>query len=120
MTVSDEVIERCAKAAHEVNKAFCEGLGDTSQRPWDEAADWQRDSARSGVRTVLEAPGDGDSALHNAWMRDKVADGWVYGDVKDAEAKTHPCLVPFAELSKADQIKDKLFRTTVLGVSYTE
>jgi hypothetical protein len=30
---------------------------------------------------------------------EKVKDGWVYGEVKDVEAKTHPCIVPFDALS---------------------
>ena len=31
--------------------------------------------------------------LHESWCAAKVRDGWIYGDVKDAEARTHPCLV---------------------------
>jgi hypothetical protein len=42
-------------------------------------------------------------------MEDKIKDGWVYGETKDAEKKTHPCLVPFHELPEFQQKKDKLF-----------
>lgn len=31
-------------------------------------------------------------------MANKIADGWKYGEAKDPEAKTHPCLVPFDKL----------------------
>jgi hypothetical protein len=42
-------------------------------------------------------------------LEDKKKDGWVYGEVKDAEAKTHPCIVPFEELPEFQKKKDALF-----------
>lgn len=102
-----------ARTAHEVNRAWCAFNGDHSQLPWDEAPTWQRESAIAGVRFHIENPDAGDSASHDAWMRDKVADGWVYGPVKDAEAKQHPCMVPFDQLPADQQFKDRLFRTIV-------
>jgi hypothetical protein len=42
-------------------------------------------------------------------MKEKLDAGWVYGEVKDAEKKTHPCLVPFSELPPFQQQKDSLF-----------
>ena len=42
-------------------------------------------------------------------MQEKINDGWVYGEVKDAEKKTHPCIVPFEELPEFQQKKDALF-----------
>jgi hypothetical protein len=43
----------------------------------------------------------------------KLADGWKYGPVKYPEKKEHPCMVPFAELPKEQQLKDALFRHIV-------
>lgn len=63
------------------------------------------------MRFHVANPGAGDSASHDSWMRQKVADGWVFGEVKDPEAKTHPCMVPFDELPRDQQFKDRLFRT---------
>lgn len=40
--------EKIARVAHEVNKAYCEALGDMSQPVWEEAPEWQRASATSG------------------------------------------------------------------------
>ena len=102
-----------ARICHEANRAWCEFNGDFSQTSWDEAPDWQRTSAINGVAFHRNNPDAGDSASHDNWMREKVADGWVCGPVKDADAKTHPCIVPFGELSPAQQFKDKLFRTIV-------
>lgn len=104
--------EDIARLAHEVNKAYCESLGDITQPSWEDAPDWQKESARLGVHLHLE--GDhGPEASHESWMKQKLAGGWVYGDVKDPEAKQHPCLVPFEELSADQQAKDYLFRGVV-------
>jgi hypothetical protein len=98
-----------AYLCHEVNRAYCVALGDRTQPPWEEVERWQRDSAFEGVRNILQGkvlnPGDS----HAYWCAHKKADGWVYGAQKDPLAKTHPCLVPFTELSLEQRVKDYLF-----------
>jgi len=42
-------------------------------------------------------------------MIDKLKDGWKHGPVKDPEKKEHPCLIPYDELPKEQQVKDHLF-----------
>ncbi|XUM24954.1 RyR domain-containing protein [Bradyrhizobium oligotrophicum S58] len=49
-------------------------------------------------------------------MADKLRAGWVHGEVKDADAKTHPCIVPFDQLPRVQQAKDKLFRAVVAAL----
>jgi len=112
-----DLIETIARVAHEANRAWCEAHGDMSQPAWDAAPDWQRDSAMVGVRFHLDNPNAGDSASHDAWFNHKVADGWVFGEVKDPVAKTHPCIVPFAHLPKEQQTKDALFRSIVHAIA---
>lgn len=107
-------IEAAARAAHGVNRSYCEAGGDTSQKSWEEAPNWQRQSALEGVRAVID--GKTPDQLHESWVQAKVADGWRYGEVKDAEAKTHPCIVQYAELSEFQQRKDEIFRSTVCAV----
>jgi len=111
-----EVKERAARAAYEVNRALCAATGDNSQLPWDRAPDWQRSSCIDGVNFVLANPEAPDSASHDNWTRAKLADGWTYGPIKDAVAKTHPCLVPFEDLPPVQQAKNAIFRATVLSV----
>lgn len=106
-------VEAAARIAHEVNRAYCAAIGDNSQPAWEDAPEWQRASAMSGVRFHMANPDAGPSASHDNWLRDKQAEGWVYGEVKDADAKTHPCMVPFEELPREQQIKDHLFRAVV-------
>lgn len=102
-----------ARVCHEVNRAYCQALGDNSQPKWEDAPTWQTLSAVNGVSfhaTHLDA---GPEASHVNWMREKVDAGWVYGDVKDEAKKTHPCIVPFAQLPKEQQAKDYIFRAIV-------
>ena len=108
--------EHIAQVAHELNRAYCAALGDDSQKPWADAPDWQKNSAITGVELHLANPNAGPEASHESWMSQKIEEGWVYGEEKDEEAKSHPCLVPFAELPVEQQAKDFLFRATVHAV----
>lgn len=102
-----------AQVAHEVNKAYCEALGDMSQEPWSKAPTWQKDSAKEGVYLHLACPDAGPEASHRSWCKAKQADGWKYGPEKNPETKEHPCLVDFNKLPKEQQAKDFLFRQVV-------
>lgn len=84
-----------------------------SQKSWDEAEDWQRESAIKGVQFKLDNPEAGNSAQHEAWLKDKEAEGWVYGPVKDPIKKEHPCMVPYDELPEEQKKKDALFSSIV-------
>jgi hypothetical protein len=108
-------IDNCAQAAHEVNRAYCIAIGDGTQKPWEEAPDWQHESARKGVEGVLA--GNGPEQSHESWLAEKAASGWKYGPVKDPEKKEHPCFVPYAELSEAQRKKDHLFVATVRAMA---
>jgi len=105
--------EQIAKVCHEVNRAYCQALGDNSQPAWEDAPDWQKDSAMMGVRLHANNPDAGPQASHESWMAQKLADGWEYGPTKDPEAKQHPCIVPFDALPKEQQAKDFIFRAVV-------
>lgn len=105
--------EQIAQVAHEVNRAYCASLGDTSQPAWADAPQWQRESALAGVDMHLKNPDASPEASHLNWYEAKLADGWVYGKVKDTEKKEHPCMVPYEELPPAQKAKDYLFRGVV-------
>lgn len=106
-----------AKIVHTINAAYCLSQGDDSQKPWDEAPDWQKESTIKGVEFVLANPDAPESATHDSWLAQKTADGWVYGEEKDEEAKTHPCIVPFEELPVEQKAKDYIFCATVKSVA---
>jgi RyR domain len=105
----NEELLRIAEVCHEANKAWCEANGDNSQKHWSEAEQWQRDAAIKGVDFRINNPDAGHDAQHNSWMQEKINDGWVYGELKDAKGKIHPCIVPFDELPEFQKKKDILF-----------
>lgn len=109
--------EKIASVCHEVNRGFCLSIGDLSQPAWEEAPEWQKQSAIAGVEKALNDPEITPEELHKSWLEVKVADGWVYGSVKDAEKKTHPCMVPYSELPLAQRTKDYLFKAVVSSMA---
>ena len=109
--------DQIARVRHEVNRAYCQALGDDSQPEYDKAPMWQRSSALNGVMLHLQRPDAGPEASHISWMHQKAREGWTYGKNKDPEAKTHPCMVPFEELPQHQQAKDFIFRAVVHALS---
>lgn len=105
--------EQIARVCHEANRGYCQAIGDNSQAPWNEAPAWQRDSAVKGVEFNLANPDAPASASHDSWLAVKEADGWKYGEVKDAEKREHPCCVPYEELPIEQRRKDALFKAVV-------
>ncbi len=114
--VTEELITRAARTAHEVNRIYALSLGDGSQTPWEEAPEDMRRSVIAGVRYVLRYPNSTPREMHDAWVEYKKQDGWTWGIVKDFDAKTHPSLVPYQDLPVFEKLKDSLFQTVVRGV----
>lgn len=106
-----------ARVCHEVNAAYCRSLGDYTQPSWENAPQWQKDSAILGVELHLSNPDAGPQASHESWMKQKVDDGWKYGAHKDPENKLHPCIVPFDELPREQQAKDFIFQGVVHAIA---
>lgn len=111
--MTEEQIIQIAKTCHEVNKTFCESIGDMSQKPWNESPEWQRKSSIDSVRFKIENPNSTPEDLHKSWMDCKIKDGWRYGPVKNGETKEHPCIVEYSKLPKDQQTKDYLFSAVV-------
>ena len=107
-------IDEIASVCHNVNKAYCEAIGDLSQSEWELAPEWQRQSAINGVKAHINSgltmlPEDS----HISWKKQKESEGWIYGPVKDVERKEHPCMVDYNQLPQSQKIKDYLFREVV-------
>lgn len=99
-------IEDIAKICHQANKAYCETLGDCTQRDWSKAPKWQRDTVINGVQFHIKYPNKGPRGSHNNWLKVKEEDGWKYGKVKSPKRKEHPCMLPYDELPEEQRIKD--------------
>lgn len=67
-------IEQIARVAHEVNRAYCEAIGDDSQTPWEDAPDWQRESAIAGVEAHRDNPDMTPEDSHDSWLEQKAKD----------------------------------------------
>ena len=108
MTVKD-----IAQVCYEVNRAYRESLGDTSQEKWEDAPGWLRESANNGVQAHLSGEGLTPKQSHDAWLKGKIDDGWSYGPIKGAEFKRHPYCVPYSKLPVEKRSKDHIFGAIV-------
>jgi hypothetical protein len=107
-----------ASVCHEANRAWCITRGDVTDQPnWFFAPQWQRESVIDGVEHALRHPDATPEDSHKNWMAGKIADGWTYGEVKDAVAKTHPCMVAYEDLSEYQRKKDALFLAIVRALA---
>lgn len=113
MSTMKMTVQQVAQLCHNLNRDFCWLLGDYSQPAFDEAPDWQVQSAMNGVSFRLRNPDVTPEQMHINWMKQKEAEGWVFGAIKNAEAKTHPCMIPYDQLGPEQQLKDHLFGSVV-------
>ena len=50
--------------------------------------------------------------VHEVWAETRIMQGWKYGEQRNDELKTHPCLVPYEDLSEEEKEYD---RNTSIG-----
>ena len=50
--------------------------------------------------------------VHEVWAESRLLQGWTYGEQRNDELKTHPCLVPYEELPEEEKEYD---RNTSIG-----
>lgn len=108
-----DLTDLAARAAHEVNRIFAAMFGDYTHLSWDQSPENIQNSIRFGLGVIAGDPGITPRQQHDAWMEYKLRDGWTYGEVRDLEAKTHPCLMPYEHLPSFHKTKDWLFSTVV-------
>ena len=112
-------MEIIARVAHEAMRAYKRALGEDEIPAWDEAPDWMHESTLTAVRDRLADPDAPPSAQHEAWMVEKRSAGWRHGPVKDAEAKTHPMMIPYEELPDTERRKDALIQAVIDALAST-
>ena len=50
--------------------------------------------------------------VHEVWAETRIGQGWKYGEQRNDELKTHPCLVPYEDLPEEEKEYD---RNTSIG-----
>ncbi len=45
--------------------------------------------------------------VHNLWARQRLQEGWTWGPDRDDQARKHPGLIPYAELSETEKNYDR-------------
>lgn len=50
--------------------------------------------------------------VHEVWAKNRIAEGWTYGPVRDDDKKETPCLVPYEDLPEIEKAYD---RNTAIG-----
>jgi hypothetical protein len=100
--------EQIARVLHEVLRAHNAAHGDASLPPWEQAYDWQIEASLKAVEFHRQHPDASPAAIHDAWVAQKHATGWVYGPEKDADQRTHPMMVPYDDLPPHEQAKDHI------------
>ena len=50
--------------------------------------------------------------VHEVWAETRIKQGWKFGEQRNDELKTHPCLVPYEDLPEEEKEYD---RNTSIG-----
>ena len=71
--------------------------------------------------TSIELPNELNSLIeqmaenvHDIWAMSRMKEGWSYGEKRNDQQKTHPCLVPYGELPDSEKAYDRDTATDTL------
>ena len=45
--------------------------------------------------------------VHDVWAKSRIDEGWTFGNERNDEKKTHPCLVPYNQLLEKEKNYDR-------------
>lgn len=45
---------------------------------------------------------------HEVWAKNRIEQGWTYGEKRDDFKKQTPCMIPYAELSESEKDYDRI------------
>lgn len=110
-------LEPIAQVVHDAIRAWSAVHGQHTIPRWADAPDWMQASTLRSVAFVLDNPDASAGDQHRQWMAQRLADGWVFGEVRDEDAKTHPMLIPFEDLPDFEIKKDLLVAAIVKALA---
>ena len=113
-TPASDVFDEICRIAHEANRIVQRINGEEVDGPWEQISKAKQTSTIAGVTKVME--GETPEELHESWVYHKLKLGWTYGPEKSEDKKTHPCMVPYNQLSRNDRVKDHMFQNVVNAI----
>lgn len=111
--IAPAAIWKISQVMHEAVRAWQKANGQTPAPAWSRAPDWMKESTRAGVAWRLANPKAPPSAQHDQWIAQKKAAGWKYGRTRSGVRKTHPLMVPYADLPEVERRKDALVSAVI-------
>jgi ryanodine receptor 2 len=45
--------------------------------------------------------------VHEIWAKERIAQGWTYGEKRDDTQKHHPCLIAYEDLPEEEKMYDR-------------
>lgn len=45
--------------------------------------------------------------VHEIWAKERIAQGWTYGEKRDDTLKHHPCLIAYEDLPDEEKVYDR-------------
>ncbi len=103
--------ERRAEFVYEgARLAAIAALAPIVPEPWAEREEAFRNQFLKVIeRQCGEMRSRSPEELHGAWMQAYIDMGWEYGPERDVCKKTHPDMVPYAQLGQLERDKDAVF-----------
>lgn len=95
-----------AVACHTILSSLTVAFGGEHYLSWDDSSQEFRDASIHYVEKLLAEPEATPEKLHAAWSESMLASGWEFGEDYNLEAKLHPNLVEYSELSDLQKAKD--------------
>lgn len=85
--------------------------------PWSDVSEAVRASCIRDVHLARHG-NTTPQAMHKEWCERKYAQGWVWGPVRDAVAKTHPSLVArYEDVPAKERAKDYLWLAIIAALA---
>ncbi len=51
---------------------------------------------------------------HKVWASERIKEGWIYGEKRDDDKKTHPCLLPYDEIPESEKDYDRTISLNIV------
>lgn len=111
------VKEKITQVLHDVVRGYKLGLREVVENKYSDASDNEKNEYREFVGLVEANQDKKDPEyLHEAWLKTKLSQGYVFGTTEDVHIKTSPLLVRFKDLPLEQRTKYYVIRATVASL----